>query len=659
MRKIFLFLMLLFLTFVNQVNAWNFGYPFNQVAVPKCRFSDWSSLSEDCKMSLPRIISADYTKYKEDKNMRIIYSILWWSTYDYGWDVWYWSHLWVDIATSAGTPVISIGDWEVITAGWLNGRWNTVVIKHKLPEWKYIYSNYSHLNKVLAQKWEIKKWQVIWEVWATGNAYGNHLHFQIDITNQSHPYWYTNCSKGVDIFELVNNWMCRDYLIANTIDPILFLESNWSFTDIQSIQQKQTETKKIESKNIKSREQIFEEEINEFLKFNKISYSIWNSWNNFEINKKYTSKLSVINIFWKNFDWTFPGKWLELEFDRNSVKVFPESIIALDSWNRDIFITWLKSTRTTINFKLWKKIIFSKTINIYKSWELINPTDASIILSTKTPSLWDEKLGWVIFKTKFSSNQINIPYNWTYILKAINWKVKFCNVSKKKIKICNPLEFANILEFRYEDTLNWVLLFNMIVTDYAPIKLTLSKIGNKYDIAWTKYNILVKNPIWLNNDYLYYNENMDALKKMLIRLNNSYLLQDRTLTVRQAKEIITNYWSYNYLKSWNDLDNKKILSKKIIDFEKSAKLLDNYKVLTRGDFTKMVFDTFNIPLWWEVNWRFVDEKWDFLLYIQSLRSKYNFRWKDQFAERYFQPDKNITIWEALYFFEKTVVSNNF
>lgn len=32
----------------------------------------------------------------------------------------------------------------------------------------------------------------------------------------------------------------------------------------------------------------------------------------------------------------------------------------------------------------------------------------------------------------------------------------------------------------------------------------------------------------------------------------------------------------------------------------------------------------------------------------TLRTKYSFQWQDQFGERYFQPDKAITIAEALY-----------
>lgn len=34
--------------------------------------------------------------------------------------------------------------------------------------------------------------------------------------------------------------------------------------------------------------------------------------------------------------------------------------------------------------------------------------------------------------------------------------------------------------------------------------------------------------------------------------------------------------------------------------------------------------------------------------MATLRSKYAFRWQDQFGERYFQPDKTITVAEALY-----------
>ena len=82
-----LFLIILALSWWTRADAGNFVYPFDQVSVPKCRFSAWSTLGSDCKMTLPRIQGAEYAKYSTDKDMRKIYSILWGATYTYGWDV--------------------------------------------------------------------------------------------------------------------------------------------------------------------------------------------------------------------------------------------------------------------------------------------------------------------------------------------------------------------------------------------------------------------------------------------------------------------------------------------------------------------------------------------------------------------------------------------
>jgi len=38
--------------------------------------------------------------------------------------------------------------------------------------------------------------------------------------------------------------------------------------------------------------------------------------------------------------------------------------------------------------------------------------------------------------------------------------------------------------------------------------------------------------------------------------------------------------------------------------------------------------------------------------ITTLRLRYDFVWKDQFAARYFQSDKSITIGESMYMIEK-------
>lgn len=76
MKKIFL--SIVFFSILSPfTHAGNFIYPLDQIAAPSCRFQNWSSLSGDCKMPLPKIMGADYDKFKDDKLMRRVYSVLW------------------------------------------------------------------------------------------------------------------------------------------------------------------------------------------------------------------------------------------------------------------------------------------------------------------------------------------------------------------------------------------------------------------------------------------------------------------------------------------------------------------------------------------------------------------------------------------------------
>lgn len=194
--KKYLFSFCVFLAGMQHAFAGSFVYPFDQIAKPSCRFSAWGMLDDGCKMALPRITGADYTRFKDNKEYRRIYSVLWGATYTYGWDIGYGSHGGVDIATAQGTPVRSIGDGEVVSAGWQSGWGNVISIKHTLADGKAIYSNYAHLSKTSVTKGTtVRAGSTIGEVGNTGNSFGNHLHFQIDVTNQAHPYYYVTCGK--------------------------------------------------------------------------------------------------------------------------------------------------------------------------------------------------------------------------------------------------------------------------------------------------------------------------------------------------------------------------------------------------------------------------------------------------------------------------------
>ena len=168
-------------------------YPIKQISKLKCRFEDFNTLSSDCKRDLPILKTKDYSKYVKQNwgynEFTRIYTVLWWASYKYGWDVGQWGHSGTDIATAKWTPVYSIANWTVIVAKSDPSRGKIVSIKH-IIKWKEITSNHAHLSKINVKKWQkVKVGLKIWEVGSTGNSTGNHLHFQIDLKYNFHPYY--------------------------------------------------------------------------------------------------------------------------------------------------------------------------------------------------------------------------------------------------------------------------------------------------------------------------------------------------------------------------------------------------------------------------------------------------------------------------------------
>lgn len=92
MNKKILFALVLFCFAQTTFAASDFVYPLGQIAKSSCKRQAWSELGTDCKMDLPKIANADYSKYKNDTSYRRIYSVLWGATYDFGWDTGYGSH---------------------------------------------------------------------------------------------------------------------------------------------------------------------------------------------------------------------------------------------------------------------------------------------------------------------------------------------------------------------------------------------------------------------------------------------------------------------------------------------------------------------------------------------------------------------------------------
>jgi len=189
-------------------------YPIQTVTINNCT-------QEPCTMDLPIIENAVYDEYRNERIYQRIYTVLRWWTYKNGRDTEQGSHKWVDIATVKGTPVYSIGAGTVIRSqrDWYRG--NLVVIDHG-----DIRSVYAHLNNIFIQQWaQVNTGQIIAEVGDSGNASWPHLHFQIDKNSDNQvPRHFVNCWD--EVTNIVNEWLCRNQMYENTIDPIAFIESH-------------------------------------------------------------------------------------------------------------------------------------------------------------------------------------------------------------------------------------------------------------------------------------------------------------------------------------------------------------------------------------------------------------------------------------------------
>ncbi|MFK7779763.1 MAG: M23 family metallopeptidase [Candidatus Gracilibacteria bacterium] len=217
------------------INSDKVIYPLKEISKLDCRFNDFIDLSSGCKQDLPILKTKDYKKYATKdggyNDYTRIYTMLWGASYKYGWDIGNGGHIGTDIATSKGTPVYSMADGKVIQAKNDISLGNFVSIEHTIKG-KLIISNYAHLSKIGVRVGDrVNVGEKIGEVGSTGNSTGNHLHFQIDLPAPFHPYYYDYNKCPFSYYNLSENGVCRNELIKNTIDPLLFLETEGAVLD--------------------------------------------------------------------------------------------------------------------------------------------------------------------------------------------------------------------------------------------------------------------------------------------------------------------------------------------------------------------------------------------------------------------------------------------
>jgi hypothetical protein len=218
-KNVLLVTMFSLFSFISVAYAWS--YPVKQVTWNFCE-QTWAA----CTIDIPRIEWANYLAYQNSPRYRSIYTVMWWWTYYDWWDFWFWSHQGVDIASTLWTPITAMWDGEVVEAEEKWDWWKTIVIKHTVW-WSILRSVYAHLDEMLVKVWDqVKEWDLIAKMWKSWNATGIHVHFQIDISEWKHPYFPSWCDDSLT--DKVNEWKCWEKVRENTLDPILFLETDWA-----------------------------------------------------------------------------------------------------------------------------------------------------------------------------------------------------------------------------------------------------------------------------------------------------------------------------------------------------------------------------------------------------------------------------------------------
>lgn len=209
-------------------------YPLKEISTleGRAQMVHWNELSPEYKIQLPRIKSANYSAYANNEEYLNIYTTLRGDTYlgqgreqDVG------DHEGVDIATARGTPVYAIAHGVVTFAGTQAWYWNVVKLMFSYRG-ETLHAIFAHLDDIYVSSWQrVSQGQQIGTVGNTWNTFGAlgwyHLNFEINKDAAGRPiYTLYNCPalETHSREEVVNKWLCNEYRIANSYDPILLIE---------------------------------------------------------------------------------------------------------------------------------------------------------------------------------------------------------------------------------------------------------------------------------------------------------------------------------------------------------------------------------------------------------------------------------------------------
>ena len=404
-----------------------------------------------------------------------------------------------------------------------------------------------------------------------------------------------------------------------------------------------------------TREEIEAREVKDFLKKYNVELNFKDAWNNIKVWQTRTLKLKITDRKWRWFKWSMPWN-MTFVLDTTKVSVFPNKLYYFTDWKRDIKLTWLKTWNTTLYVKIWNKVIEELKLKIYWEGQAIYPQSWKII-SSKRIVIWEEKTGIILLKDENKSNLINIKYGWTFKLKTNEW-VQVClktwslkNIKKVYKKKCDPSKYKDTIEFTYNDTVWWLLLFDYKTTS-RDAKIELVSNGKNETFSSTK--LTVSNPKWLAKNYTYYSEVVDMLESWVVSwLKKWYFLEKRELVESDA-----NKWIENTLVKLKDNTDDSYLKNEIdtrlkqLGQENTSK----FKSISRKDFLERSYKylVFNNVSSISIDYRDLEDKDN--KKANAVFDKDN-TWKDKFWENYFRPEVKMTRWEWAYFLSRVIDKN--
>jgi len=381
--------------------------------------------------------------------------------------------------------------------------------------------------------------------------------------------------------------------------------------------------------NLKTREEIEKQEMDEFL--NKYDIRFADTASQVEVWKEKSTTLSITDSRGRWYRGNTPWN-VTFVYDTSVVSVFPESFYSFTNGTRDIKITGLKKGNTKVTMKIWNVEIKTFSVSVWNRWEKLSASSAKLLLDDDV-ILGKDNTWIILLQDQYGTNLVRSEFAWEITLRSgidaryciKKWRLQ--DIKEIYMRKCFEDEYTDTLTYTYSDTIEWILVFDYKVLSEWTTQFTLKKTGKQ--IAWA--SVVIDLPKDLERTYAYIDEVEESLMSGIATTNSQWNFKHETNITR--KDAVQ--WIYNTMQDlW--IENNDIYAEDT-----------SFKELNRQEYLDLVAKYLSnrvVSTWW-----YSYRDWDEDLETSVAALLWNtYKWKDHFWDNYFQPDKEITRWEAAY-----------